>query len=97
MTNTSPIVPQVRVALAYALLKQGKNQEFKALKDELLEDIGDRERLLVALARFTEISGDDAGAAATYKRALDNRTKRGNTQPPEWMDSYNTLLKKLRP
>jgi len=53
--------------------------------------------LLAALARFTELNGDDAGAAAIYKRARDNRTKRGNTQPPEWMDSYSTLLKKLGP
>lgn len=90
-----PSIPQVRVALAYALLKQDKKPEFNALKDDLLKCKDDEERLLVTLARFTEASGDDAGAAAIYKRALDNRTKRGTTQPPEWMDSYNTLLKKL--
>jgi hypothetical protein len=82
-----------QLTLAFSLLKQNKIDEFKALRDQLLKSYDGRERLLIALARFTEATGDGAGALSIYNIALDNRKKNGNTQKPEWFESYSALLK----
>lgn len=102
ITDNLPAVAQIRVALAYALLKQGKTDEFKALRDDLLKSLADpipgnstQERVAVSLARFTELTGDDRGAVSIYKRILDSHARNGNSQKPEWLDTYNELLKKL--
>jgi hypothetical protein len=93
--DDSPMLKQIHVATGYALLKQGKTDEFKALKDVLAKSPDNNERMLVTLARFTEKSGDDAGAAAIYKRVLEKRGDSSNQPPPEWMHDYNELLKRL--
>jgi len=48
-------LPDVQVALAYALAKQGKIDEFKAVKDEYQKTGDERERLKTALNRFEEL------------------------------------------
>lgn len=70
LASDMPIHIQAKLVLAYALLKQGKMAEFKTVRDELLKvaDRNKQERLLISLARFTEASGDEAFAAAIYKR-----------------------------
>jgi len=95
MADNMPVVPRIQIALAYALAKQGKNDEFKTLRDTMLKTAGDQESTLVTLARLTENTADYPGAVAIYKQALDIRTKHGTTRPPEWMDSYNELLKRI--
>lgn len=84
----------VRIALACSYVKQGKIAEFKTLKDELLKNHDGRERLLITLARFSEATGDGAGALVIYKIAMDKRKKNGNEQKPEWFEDYDALLKK---
>jgi hypothetical protein len=102
IADNLPAVAQIRVALAYALIKQGKTDEFKALRDDLLKSLSDpipgnstQERVAVSLARLTELAGDDQGAVSIYKRILDSHAKNGDKQKPEWLDAYNELLKKL--
>lgn len=88
----------VQIALAYALLKQeGKTADFKALRDDIVKTTDGRERMLVSMARFTEATNDGESALALYKQALDNRAKMGTSQAPEWIDDYNSLVKKLHP
>jgi FKBP-type peptidyl-prolyl cis-trans isomerase len=94
LTSDLSGINQVRVALAYALLKQGKVDEFKSIKDDLLKTSYDQDRLLFTLARFTASSADEAGVLTIYKRALANREKRGDKQKPEWIECYNELVKK---
>jgi hypothetical protein len=89
------LVDASQIAQAYSLLKQGKTQEFKSMRDDVLKRLDDQERMLICLARFTQLSGDKSGAADIYKRALDLRARRGPKSPPDWMDSYNELLKQL--
>jgi len=95
IADNLPLVEQLQIVLAYSLLRQGKTEAFNSLKDDLLKRTGDQEPLLVTLARLTQFSGDNSGAASIFKRSLDNRTKRGSTSPPEWIDNYNQLLKEL--
>lgn len=98
ISNQTSGLTDVKLALAYALLKQGKMQEFNTVKDEVLKECGDnRERQLVTMARFSEATGDNAGAVAIYKRILNNRKKQGNAQVPDWMDAYNNLVKSSAP
>ncbi len=83
----------VKLALAFSCMNQSKMTEFKDLKNEILKDYGGRERLLVALARFTKATGDGAGALGIYEIAMQARSKNGNTQKPEWFDDYSELQK----
>lgn len=83
----------VEIALAFAYVKLGKKDEFRALKDELIKNYDGRERVLITLARFTEATGDGAGALEIYNICVDNRKKNGDTQKPEWFESYDALLK----
>jgi len=95
IADNLPLVEQLQIVLAYSLLRQGKTEAFNSLRDDLLKRIGDQEPLLVTLARVTQFSGDNSGAASILTRSLDNRTKKGIRSPPEWMDNYNQLLVKL--
>lgn len=89
-------LPDVQIALAYALLKQEKLNEFAAIKDEILKQAGERERLLITLARFCEIKHDDSEALRIYKIAMDNRVKQNNSQKPEWQNDYDALLERTK-
>jgi hypothetical protein len=83
----------VKLALGFSYMNQSKMTEFNDLKNEILKNYGARERLLVALARFTKATGDGAGALGIYEIAMQARSKNGNSQKPEWFDDYNELLK----
>lgn len=83
----------VKLALAFSYMNRSKMTEFNELKNEILKNYGGRERLLVALARFTKATGDGAGAFGIYEIAVQARSKNGNAQKPEWFDDYNELLK----
>jgi len=73
LTDEIAGLPDVQVALAYAYAKQGKIAEFKTLKSKLMNsnDISRGTRLLVTLARFTEATGNGAGALEMYKTLMD--------------------------
>ncbi len=96
LTDEIASLPQTQVVLAYALLKQGKNEEFDALKEKLLKQIGEQDRLLITMARFCELKHDDNAALQIYEMALDHRAKQRNVQKPEWQDSYNALLERIK-
>jgi Tfp pilus assembly protein PilF len=83
----------VKLALAFSYMNQSKMTEFNDLKNEILKNYGARERLLVALARFTQATGDGAGALGIYEIAMQARSKNGNSQKPEWFDDYSELQK----
>lgn len=90
-----PITAQIQLALAYALMQEGKKVEFKSVMDALLKRIDGEERLLVGAARLTERSGDAAGALNIYQQALAVRTKGGAKSAPDWNEAYARLLKKV--
>lgn len=96
LTDEIAGLPDVQIALAYALLKQEKLNEFAAMKDEILKQAGERERLLITLARFCEIKHDDTEALRIYKIAIDNRVKQNNSQKPEWQNDYDALLERTK-
>lgn len=93
-TGDSPAAPDMQLTLAYALIKQGKLDEFKTLKKDVLRNSELNERHLVTMARMTDIAGDTAGALQIYKTALDRRTENGQTQEPDWLSSYNELAQR---
>ncbi len=97
LSNGAAVFPDVKIALAYALVKQGKKKEFSDLKDQLLKNFDNRERILVALARLCEANGENSEAISVYNRILENRKEQRNSQVPDWMDKYNSLLKSLAP
>ncbi|MCA9804299.1 MAG: hypothetical protein KC777_20160 [Cyanobacteria bacterium HKST-UBA02] len=93
-TGDSPAAPDMQLTLAYALIKQGKLDDFKALKEVVLKNAEVNERHLVTMARMTDIAGDTAGALQIYKTALDRRIKSGQTQDPDWLSSYHELAQR---
>lgn len=97
LSNGASGFPDVKIALGYALVKQGKKKEFNDLKDELLKNFDNRERVLVSLARLCEANGENSEAVSVYNRILESRKEQRNSQVPEWMDKYNSLLKSLAP
>src|SRR5690606_22682007 len=56
--NTLPLARQLEVTIAYSLMRQDKTEEFKTFRDDLLKRLGDNERLVIALAKFSQVSGD---------------------------------------
>lgn len=97
INNGTASLPEIKLALAYALLRQDKKKEFNDLKDDIVKNFDNRERVLVSLARFCEAAGENAEAVEIYKRLLDSRKQQGNSQLPEWLDAYNNLLKIMAP
>lgn len=95
-TDDSPAAPDMQLTLAYALIRQGKLDEFKTLKDRVLKNTEVNERHLVTMARMTDIAGDTAGALQIFKTALDRRAQNGQTQAPDWLPAYNELAEKAK-
>ncbi|MGD9683907.1 MAG: tetratricopeptide repeat protein [Candidatus Obscuribacterales bacterium] len=94
LTEDSPAAPDFQIALAYALIKQAKIDDFRALREKVLKNGAVNERHIVTMARLTDLAGDTAGALQIYKTALDRRTKSGQTQDPDWLSSYNELAQR---
>jgi hypothetical protein len=53
--DDAPVLKEIQVASAYAMLKQGKADEFKFLRDTLAKNPDNNERMLATLARFNEL------------------------------------------
>jgi hypothetical protein len=96
ITNDVAGLPQVQLGLAYALVRQGKTDEFNTLRRGLTKQMAGEERYLITLARLSEYLHEDSDALQLYKLALDKREKSGNTQKAEWMDDYNELLRRAK-
>jgi hypothetical protein len=55
LMDNAPVLKHIQVASAYAMLKQGKTDEFKSLRDTLAKNPDNNKRMLVTLERFNEL------------------------------------------
>jgi len=89
------VLPEIKIVLAYALLREGKAEDFKAVIDDVLKPADERDTVLVTAASLVERSGDDAGALEIYKRMVSKGKKNNEYLDSWWFDSYDRLLKKI--